>query len=183
MGDVEDVWRRKSEQQLVDAFRCIEEYGVDGQRAIRAEFSRRGLPEPSKKPITLGEVEAVARLHRRFAFLVGAQWSSLIGFLFWQVPGNSTESILAILCGTTLLLTFIAVPMTGYKLLNALGVESPRGTAVLMRMPLFGLLMVLGMRSFNAQWSREYGVEVGLLGPTDECLQRLRERQLRIPRS
>ena len=179
MGDVEDVWRRKSEQQLVDAFRCIEEYGVDGQRAIRAEFSRRGLPEPSTKPITFGEVEAVARLHRRFAFLVGAQWSSMIGFgfLFLRVPGNSTASIFAILCGTTFLLTLIAVPMTGYKLLKALGVDSPGGTAVLMRMPLFALLMVVGMRSFNAQWSREYGVEVGLLGPTDECLQRLRERQ------
>ena len=71
----------------------------------------------------------------------------------------------------------------GLQAVEARGVDSPGGTAVLMRMPLFGLLMALGMRSFNAQWSREYGVEVGLLGPTDECLQRLRERELPIPPS
>jgi hypothetical protein len=63
-GELQDVWRRRSDDQLVDAFRCIDEYGAESQSVIRAELVRRGLGEPSTTPIMFHDAEAVAPLQR-----------------------------------------------------------------------------------------------------------------------
>jgi hypothetical protein len=173
--DLEALWRRKNDEQLLEAFAYLGEYSEEGQRVIRAEFIRRGLAEPSQKAITFQEAATVATLHRRFVGLVGAQWVSLIFILFVaRLLPRDVGTLLALLCFGVFLVALIAVPMTGYKLLQRLEVESPGRLAIFMYMPLFSLLTLIGMRSFTQRWSREYGVDVDFLGPTKQALARLR---------
>lgn len=86
---------------------------------------------------------------------------------------RSLGSILALLCLAVFLMALIVVPMTGYKLLKRLEVESPGRLAVFMYMPLFSLLALIGMRSLTQRWSKDYGVDVDFLGPTKQGLARL----------
>ena len=174
MSELEELWRHKSDDQVVEAFTSLDKYSADGQRVIRGEFLRRGLIESSKKPLTLVEVEHIARLHRRFAALVGAQWMSIIPMTL--LPRSVLGPVLA-LCAIVFLVAVVSVPMTGYMLLKRLEVDSPGRTALLMYMPLFSLLTLLGMRTFNQQWSKKYGVGVGILGPTKDALRRLAEAE------
>ena len=88
MSEVDDVWRQKSDEQVLEAFMSLDDYGSDGQRAIRAEFVRRSLAVPTTTPITCHEAEAVARLHRWFAGLVFAQSLSLAAIV-WTPLGYS----------------------------------------------------------------------------------------------
>ena len=46
MTSVDNVWRRHSDGQLTEAAGVLHEYTADGQKAIRAELERRGLPQP-----------------------------------------------------------------------------------------------------------------------------------------
>ena len=46
MTEIEQVWRRKSDEEVLDAMAHIEEYRSPAQSAIRAEHLRRGLPPP-----------------------------------------------------------------------------------------------------------------------------------------
>jgi hypothetical protein len=46
MTDVAELWRRRSDEQLLKAAGCLEEYTDEGQRVIRAELDRRGLAQP-----------------------------------------------------------------------------------------------------------------------------------------
>lgn len=176
MTELEELWRRKSDEQLFEAFAYLDEYSDEGQRVIRGEFLRRNLTEPSKKPITFREAAHVATLYRRFAAVVAGQWLSLIVMIFvTPLLSRSAGSILALLCLVVFLMSLIVVPMTGYRLLKCVEVESPGRLAVLMRMPLFSLLALMGMRSFTQRWSKDYGVDMGFLGPTKESLARLRD--------
>src|SRR6185295_8681498 len=44
-SNLEEIWRRKSDDELWAAAHRLEEYSEDGQRAIRAELERRQTPE------------------------------------------------------------------------------------------------------------------------------------------
>ncbi len=182
MSELDEVWQRKSDDELIEAFRCLDEYGSDGQEAIRGELVRRGLSEPSTTPVSVREAEAVARLHRWLAGLVAAQWLSLIVMAFFSGPSD-VGALLALVCVGVFLFAVVAVPVTGHTLMKRLGVESPGRLAVLMYMPLFSLLVVFGMRTFNGRWSKEHGLDVGLLGPSNECLQQLRNAERSAGRS
>ncbi len=46
MSKVEEIWRRKSDDEVAKAGGCLSDYTEEGQAAIRAELRRRGLPEP-----------------------------------------------------------------------------------------------------------------------------------------
>lgn len=46
MSDGETIWRCKTEEQLLEAAGSLEDYTDEGERVIRAELRRRGLPEP-----------------------------------------------------------------------------------------------------------------------------------------
>jgi hypothetical protein len=46
MGHAEDIWRAKTDEELLEAGEQLAEYTEDGERIIRAELHRRGLPEP-----------------------------------------------------------------------------------------------------------------------------------------
>jgi hypothetical protein len=44
--DPEQIWREKSDEELVEAGERLFEFTAEGERIIRAEFRRRGLPDP-----------------------------------------------------------------------------------------------------------------------------------------
>jgi len=46
MQDGEQVWRSKTDDEVVEAARVLSDYTEEGERIIRAELRRRGLPEP-----------------------------------------------------------------------------------------------------------------------------------------
>jgi hypothetical protein len=43
MSHAEEIWRRRSDEQLLEAARHLDEYTEEGRSAIRAELLRRGL--------------------------------------------------------------------------------------------------------------------------------------------
>lgn len=45
--DPEQIWREKSDEDVVEAGERLFEYTADGERIIRAELRRRGLPDPA----------------------------------------------------------------------------------------------------------------------------------------
>jgi hypothetical protein len=44
--DAEQIWHEKSDEELVAAADRLSEFTAEGERIIRAEFRRRGLPDP-----------------------------------------------------------------------------------------------------------------------------------------
>jgi hypothetical protein len=48
MIDPERIWRAKSDDQLLEAAADLSEYTEEGERIIRAELRRRGLPDPGR---------------------------------------------------------------------------------------------------------------------------------------
>jgi hypothetical protein len=44
--DAEQIWREKSDDDLIEAGGRLFEFTADGERIIRAELRRRGLPDP-----------------------------------------------------------------------------------------------------------------------------------------
>jgi hypothetical protein len=48
MTDAEQIWRAKSDDEILEAAQDLSEYTDDGERIIRAELRRRGLPEPGR---------------------------------------------------------------------------------------------------------------------------------------
>lgn len=44
--DPEQIWREKSDEELIEAGERLFEFTAEGERIIRAELSRRGLPDP-----------------------------------------------------------------------------------------------------------------------------------------
>jgi hypothetical protein len=47
MTELEGLWRRNRDDQLIEAFRRLDEYGAEGQKAIRAEGVDAGLLGPT----------------------------------------------------------------------------------------------------------------------------------------
>jgi hypothetical protein len=46
MIESEEIWRAKSDDELLEAREDLSEYTEEGERIIRAELHRRGLPKP-----------------------------------------------------------------------------------------------------------------------------------------
>ena len=46
MTDVDEAWRRRSDERLIEAAGRLEEYTDEGRRVIQAELERRGLEAP-----------------------------------------------------------------------------------------------------------------------------------------
>ena len=46
MTDADQIWSDRTDDEVLDAARTLSDYTEDGQRVIRAELQRRGLPEP-----------------------------------------------------------------------------------------------------------------------------------------
>jgi hypothetical protein len=48
MSDPQAIWRAKTDDELLDAAEDLSEYTEEGERIIRAELRRRGLPLPDR---------------------------------------------------------------------------------------------------------------------------------------
>lgn len=46
MSDLEQIWRAKSDEDLVEAAATLSDFTEEGQRVIRAELKRRGMEDP-----------------------------------------------------------------------------------------------------------------------------------------
>ena len=46
--EAERIWRAKTDDEILEAAEELSEYTNDGERIIRAELRRRGLPEPGR---------------------------------------------------------------------------------------------------------------------------------------
>jgi hypothetical protein len=46
MSESEEIWRAKSDDELLEAREDLSEYTEEGERIIRAELQRRGFPKP-----------------------------------------------------------------------------------------------------------------------------------------
>jgi hypothetical protein len=46
MSEPEEIWRAKSDDELLEAREDLSEFTEEGERIIRAELQRRGLPKP-----------------------------------------------------------------------------------------------------------------------------------------
>src|ERR1700730_13739513 len=46
MSESEEIWRAKADDELLEAREDLSEYTEEGERVIRAELQRRGLPKP-----------------------------------------------------------------------------------------------------------------------------------------
>ena len=46
MADAEGIWAVKTDDELLEAAEELSEYAEEGERIIRAELQRRGLPQP-----------------------------------------------------------------------------------------------------------------------------------------
>ena len=62
MSNVEEAWRRRTDDQLVAAAQRIEEYTDEGRQVIREELRRRAIAEPSSVSEP-EELNAGSRIH------------------------------------------------------------------------------------------------------------------------
>lgn len=46
MSDIEQIWRDKSDEDLLEAAANLEDFTEEGQQVIRAELKRRGMEDP-----------------------------------------------------------------------------------------------------------------------------------------
>ena len=76
----------------------------------------------------------------------------------------------ALVCALGVLL---AVLVTAYRLMKHLGARSPGLWAAGMFIPCVSIFVLLAISSQAQQWCRRYGIQVGLLGPTRQSLERL----------
>jgi len=49
MSDARDIWRGKSDEELLEAAAALDEFTAEGQWIIRAELQRRGLEDPMQQ--------------------------------------------------------------------------------------------------------------------------------------
>lgn len=165
----EAEWRAKTDEQLLEAVGCLDDYTADAQRVIQAEMQRRGLAAPPETSVAFEEANAMARLYRRFVSLVVLQWITLLVVVLNPLDRSAVVATAA----WAFLFAVVALPITGYKLLKKLGVDSPGRSAVFMYMPGFSLLYLVVLGSFARTWGKRHRVEMGWLGPTSAALHRM----------
>lgn len=160
---------------------------ADWQQAGSIPEIRPSLPPPGLfrppsglaiSPVPIADVEAIARLYRRLVLLVGFQL--LVSFL--QIPlqeaapsmgvGLVAAAVLLVLLGI-----LVAMVITTYKLTRLLGAGLPILWAIAMFIPCLNLLTLLVLSTRAQAWCQQYGIKVGLLGPTKESLEEVRRRQ------
>ncbi len=55
MSDMEQIWREKSDEDLLEAAAVLSDFTEEGQQVIRAELRRRGMEDPVEQ---VGEASA-----------------------------------------------------------------------------------------------------------------------------
>jgi hypothetical protein len=131
------------------------------------------LPDPANNLAPVGDAETTARLYRRLVLLVGLQ----LLMSFAQVSMQVSRS--PVLPGVVLLVllgVLVGLAVTAYSLSQHLGESVPVLWAIAMFLPCINILGLLVLSSKAQVWCRQYGLKVGLLGPTKESIEDLRRR-------
>src|SRR5918996_854574 len=161
MMDLQSHWERQSDEQLLEAAEGIDDYTDEGRTAIRAELHRRGLVVPPKRLATLDEAARVARLYRRFVLLIALQWIPLLLLVADPLRGSVVAGVASLLLLGAFVVALVLTPITGYRLLRLLEVDSPGRLAGLMYWPLFSLLSFFLIAAYARRWRRRRGVATG----------------------
>jgi hypothetical protein len=149
----------------------------------KAQSTREGLARSNSEieAVPLSRVEAVARLYRHLVLLVGVQiiLGLLRGFLqgpsdVSPTPGevNPLTPVIALIG----LVVFVWTAITAYKLTEQLGEKLPILWAILMFVPCLNIIGLLILSSKAQAWCHQYGIKVGLFGPSKESIEELRQR-------
>lgn len=67
MSDMEQIWREKSDEDLLEAAAHLAEFTTEGQRVIREELKRRGLEDPVEQARDADSETAASELEEREA--------------------------------------------------------------------------------------------------------------------
>ncbi len=142
------------------------------------EISQRLPPPPVQGGgVPFDDAEAIARLYRRLVLLVGAQL--LVGTFSRTLAGPEISqgmAVLTLIISVGLLGISVAMVVTTYRLARYLGAGAPVLWAVAMFIPCINILVLLALSSRAQTWCRQYGIKVGLLGPTKESIEEVRRR-------
>lgn len=109
----EEIWRRKTDDQVAAAAQTIDEYTAEGQRVILAEMQRRGIPEP----VLTGRPEEHSRTVKEVATATKSRWNWLWPAVDTQESARSATRQafwVAIWCGSA---------TSVFALLGALGIQ------------------------------------------------------------
>jgi hypothetical protein len=123
--------------------------------------------------------ETIARLYRRLVLVVGLQLLAAFGRL--PLIALAPQSLALPILGLVLLVALacaLALAVTAYKLSEEMGLGVPLLWAIAMFFPCINILTLLVMSSKAQAWCRQYGIKVGLLGPTPESIEDLRRRMM-----
>lgn len=142
------------------------------------EISRRlPPPRPSGPPVPFEKAEKIAKLYRRLVLLVGAQIALTYFFI---LPAGATESTtggLLVIAGAIVLLgVTVTMVATTYRLADSLELGVPALWAAGMFIGCIAIILLLVLSHKAQVWCRQYGIKVGLLGPTKESIEELKRR-------
>lgn len=143
--------------------------------------TRSAAPNPGGLAI-VQNAETIARLYRRLVLLVGLQILLAVGRVpLIAVAPTSLAFVLLMLILLVALASAVALAITAYKLAEEMGLGVPVLWAIAMFFPCINILTLLVLSSKAQVWCRQYGIKVGLLGPTPESIEELRRRMMTSP--
>jgi hypothetical protein len=131
-----------------------------------------------RREVPFDEAVAIARLYRRLVLLIGLQILLGLGriplFLAIQGADSALPSIvLGLVFTASLLVIGILTVVTTYKLAGHIA-STPLAWALAMFLPCINILFLLILSSKAQDWCRQYGIRVGILGPSLESIEELR---------
>jgi hypothetical protein len=161
MTDLEEIWSRRTDEQLSEALASLTDFSDEGQAVIRSECLRRGIERPVRRTVTDQDVVDVVRSYQWYVRCVVAQWVIVATFLVVpQLFRGEVGSFLVLVLLLVLVATSIALPKLGRRLLVQLGDEAPGRTTVFLSWPLFAALTLAGLRPMVQKWRRLHGIEL-----------------------
>jgi len=152
MMDLHSHWERQSDEQLLEAAEGIDDYTDEGRTAICEELHHRGLVVPPKRLATVDEAASVASLYHRLVLLIALQWIPPLLLVAGLLRGSVLAGVAALVLVGAFVVASVLTPITGYRLLKLLEVDSPGRLAALMYMPLFSLLSFIVIAGYVRRW-------------------------------
>ena len=124
------------------------------------------------------QAERVAVLYRRIVLLVGGQ---MVAGCFGQVIAGGSQRgggalfvIVGLLVILAALLAGVMCAVTTFQLVREMGSPVPWLWALAIFVPCVSIVVLLVLSAQAQAWCKERGIQVGLLGPTKESIERLK---------
>jgi hypothetical protein len=123
------------------------------------------------------QAERIAVLYRRIVLLVGAQ---LLASCFGRALAGGAQGsdvlvlILSLLTLVATLAIGVACAVAAYQLMREMGSSAPWLWAIVLFVPCVNIITLLVVSARATAWCKERGIQVGLLGPTKESIERLK---------